>query len=135
MKTYSELTGRRPDFEVCYRFLSRLEGGRKMSPHQHTRWDFLYEGDDPKTNGISMIWPEFISPSGAILPEGEIPIDGKALMFIVTAEGRPFHKQRITIGTRGFFVEGPRKVAECQVVAILGLSDVDALKHVHHPDS
>lgn len=134
METYTERTGHRPDFEVYYRFLSQMEGGRKSPPHQHTRWDFLYEGDNPQVDGISMIWPEFISPSGTVLPEGEIPFEGKALMFIVNAERRTFHKQRITIGTRCFFVEGQHKVAECQVIAIHGLADENSFKPDAHPD-
>jgi len=122
MQTYSERTGWRPAFEVCYRFLSQSEGGRSTPPRQHVRWDFLYEGDDPQHDGINMVWPEFIGSSGAVLPEGEVPLEGRALMFIVNPERQQYHKQRIAVGTRGYFVEGPRKVAECEVTAILGLS-------------
>ena len=121
METYSQRTGRQPDFVVRYRFLSHAEGGRLSPPHQHTRWDFLYEGEDPQGDGISMIWPEMISPSGSVLPEGEVPMEGKALMFIVNPERREFHRVRISLGIRGFFVEGPHKVAECEVSEVLGL--------------
>ena len=121
MQTYGERTGWQPAFEVRYRFLAPSEGGRSAPPRQHVRWDFLYEGDDPQHDGISMVWPEFIDSSGAVLPEGEVPLEGRALMFIVNPERRQFHKQRIAVGTRGYFVEGPRKVAECEVTAILGL--------------
>ena len=112
----------KPAFEVTYRFYSSEEGGRKSAPRQHVRWDFLYEGDDPVTDGISMVWPEFISESGAVLPEGEVPVAGQAHMFIVNPERVEFHRARIRKGVRGFFVEGPRKVAECEVIAVLGLA-------------
>jgi hypothetical protein len=42
-------------------------------------------------------------------------------MYIVNPDNEPFHRARISIGTIGAFVEGPRKVAICEVVAIHGL--------------
>lgn len=124
MKSYAEHSGRKPSFEVSYRFLSAEEGGRKAPPHQHTRWDFLYEGDDPGTEGIWMIWPEFISGDRQVLPKGEVPLAGLALMYIVNLDNEPYHRGRISTGVRGWFVEGPRKVAECEIVAINGLLGV-----------
>jgi hypothetical protein len=121
MASYSERRGQESDFEVAYRFLSAEEGGRKTSPHQHTRWDFLYEGDDPVIDSIWMIWPECISDDRTVLPEGEVPLTGRALMFIVNQVNVPYHRARISIGTKGAFVEGPRRVAECEVVALHGL--------------
>jgi hypothetical protein len=123
MTSYSDRSGRKPSFEVLYRFLSRDEGGRKSPPYQHTRWDFLYEGDNPSVDSIWMIWPEFIGPDGQILPEGVTPSSGRALMYIVNLDNEPYHRARINIGTKGAFVEGPRKVAICEVVAIHGLAD------------
>jgi hypothetical protein len=127
MQTYSERTGRQPDFEVRYRFLGQSEGGRSSPPRQHVRWDFMYEGDNPLTDGINMVWPEFISPSGSVLPEGEVPVEGKALMFVVNPERRQFHKQRVRVGVQGFFMEGARKVAQCEVTQVLGLSGENGL--------
>ncbi len=121
MRTYRESFNCLPDFKVRYRFLSAAEGGRSTPPYQRIRWDFLYEGDDPRTDGIHMIWPEFISPAGSILGEGEVPLVGEALMFIVNLDRRSYHRERIGRGTRGFFVEGSRKVAECEVTGIHGL--------------
>lgn len=126
MTSYSERTGREPSFEVSYRFLTVDEGGRKAPPQQHTRWDFLYDEDDPSTDSIWMIWPEFITPDRQVLPEGEVPSTGRALMYLVNVDNEPYHRARISIGTKGAFVEGPRKVAVCEVVAIHGLvGDVD----------
>jgi hypothetical protein len=72
MASYSEKSGRAPSFEVEYRFLTEAEGGRPIPPHQHTRWDFLYEGDDAVTDGIWMIWPEFISEDREVLPRADV---------------------------------------------------------------
>lgn len=123
METYIDKTSLLPDFEVSYSFLSEEEGGRKAPPHQHTRWDFLYEGDDPEKDGVNMIWPEIINEYGQVLPEGEIPMKGRALMFVVLASRRPFHFSRIAKGTRGYFVEGARKVAVCTVTKVIGLHE------------
>jgi hypothetical protein len=122
MEPYAASPGWNPAFEVTYRFYSTEEGGRKNPPRQHIRWDFLYEGDDPITEGISMVWPEFISESGAVLPEGEVPFVGRARMFIVNPERIEFHRARVRKGVRGFFTEGSHKVAECEVIAVLGLA-------------
>ena len=126
MQSYSERTGRSPDFEVAYRFYKLEEGGRKDPPRQHVRWDFLYSGDDPAKDGISMVWPEFISEAGAVLPEGEVPYEGRARMFIVNPERVEFHRARITAGVRGYFVEGSHRIAECTVTNVLGLASPGA---------
>lgn len=126
MTSYAERSGRRPSFEVAYRFLSAEEGGRSSPPWQHTRWDFLYEGDDPQVDSIWMIWPEIIAPDGRVLPEGEVPGEGRALMYIVNLDNAPYHRARIVIGTKGAFVEGARRVALCEVVAIHGLAETAA---------
>jgi hypothetical protein len=122
MKSYAS-SGGDPDFEVRYRFLTPAEGGRRSPPRQHLRWDFLYEGDDPQRDGIFMIWPEFIDDEGNPRPEGEVPSEGLAHMFILNPEMRPEHQRRISIGTRGFMVEGTKKVAECEVTRVLGLGE------------
>jgi hypothetical protein len=122
MTSYSERSGRLPSFEVVYRFLSTDEGGRNSPPHQHTRWDFVYEDDDPSADGIWMIWPEFIAPDGQVLPEGVVPSSGRAFMYIVNLDNEPYHRKRIDIGTKGAFVEGTKKVAVCEVVAIHALA-------------
>jgi len=122
MTSYSERTGRKPSFEVLYHFLGSEDGGRKAPPHQHTRWDFLYDGDDPAKDSIWMIWPEIVGPDGEIFPEGEVPLTGRALMYIVNLDNEPYHRNRISVGTKGYFVEGPHKVASCEVVAMHGLA-------------
>lgn len=116
--TYAQRTGRPADFLVRYRFLSAAEGGRSTPPRQHVRWDFLYAGDDPLVDGVHMIWPEFVDAAGHVLPEGEVPAEGVAQMFVVNRERTAFHHPRIRVGAGGFFMEGARKVAECEVTAI-----------------
>jgi len=81
----------------------------------------MYEGDDPLSDGISIVWPQFIDADGSMLPEGEVPVEGRALMFIVNPERRLFHRRRVAVGIRGFFMEGPKKVADCEITAVLGL--------------
>jgi hypothetical protein len=120
MKSYAS-SGRSADFEVRYRLLTPAEGGRRSPPRQHMRFDFLYEGDDRKRNGAFMIWPEFLDDDGHPRPEGEVPPEGLAHMYILAPEMRATHQSRISLGTRGFMIEGPTKVAECQVTRILGL--------------
>ena len=99
MTSYSERSGRKPSFEVSYRFLTAEEGGRKSLPHQHTRWDFRYEGDDPIADGIWMIWPEFLSAEGNVLPKGEVPTTGRALMRLLTSEAESIYFQGNEITT------------------------------------
>jgi hypothetical protein len=121
MRSYSENLP--PDFRVRYRLFSAEEGGRKLLPFQHIRWDFAYEDVSvAKQNQVFMIWPEFIAPSGEILPEGvPVPKQGLADMFILNSVFREFHSQHITIGVRGFFREGGREIGLCEVVEILAL--------------
>lgn len=119
MNSYYERAGRRPDFVVRYRFLTVDEGGRQGPFLQHTRWDFLFEADAASLDGLAMIWPEAIDRTGAALPEGEIASAGRAAMFIVNPERRKFHRARLAAGVRGFFMEGPKRVAECEVEEVL----------------
>jgi hypothetical protein len=123
MTSYSDRSGRKPSFEVAYQFLSVEEGGRKSPPHQHTRWDFLYDGDDPAADGTWMIWPEFMATDGHVLPPGEVPLSGRASMFIVNPDFEAYHRARLAVGTKGAIVEGARRIAACEVVAIHGLAD------------
>jgi hypothetical protein len=88
------------------------------APRQHTRWDFMYAGDNIQRDGLSMIWPEFLSANGDVLPEGEVPLEGNADMFIFAEERVPYHMSRIRIGTKGHFMEGPNRIADCEVIAV-----------------
>jgi hypothetical protein len=71
-----------------------------------------------------MIWPEFLDDAGNPLPEGEVAYQGLAHMFILNRDMREqTHRQRIAVGVRGYFVEGPKRVAEREVTKLIGLAD------------
>jgi hypothetical protein len=126
MSSYRERREAGPDFRVYYRFLSEGEGGRKDLPFQHIRSDFLYEGDDPQTDGIWCIWPEFVSANGTVLLDDQrVPMEGLADMYILNAELRAEHAKRIHVGAKGYFVEGPKRTAACEVVAVLSLANAE----------
>lgn len=117
---YQQLFGHSADFEVTYRLFSPEEGGRKLPPFQGIRWDFLYE--EFPGEGF-MIYPEIMAPqTNEIFPSGiPIPPYGIATMWILNSSLRTLHQQRLKAGTRGYFIEGPKKVGVCEVSRILGL--------------
>ncbi len=112
-----------PDFEVEYKFLTVDEAGRKTgTPFQGYRSNWLYEGDDPIADGIYMIHPEFLDEDGKSFQKNrKVPAKGLARMVVVNPAKRPYHQKKIKVGTRGFFVEGNRKVAMATVTKVLGL--------------
>ena len=122
MNTYEEIREHRCDFVVSYLLYPPEDGGRILT-YQHLRCDFMYEGDDPKTDGIYMIHPEFLGGDGKIVEEQiQISLSGKALMWICIPEMRDeIHKHRVKVGTRGFFVEGTRKIGEVVVTNIVDM--------------
>lgn len=120
---YSEAMGKQPDFEVEYVFDIDPEL-EEVKPSQGMRCDFLYDGDDPKLDGIHMIWPELLDEYGdVILDKRVIPSSsGKATMWIGLHESREkVHQKRIKIGTKGYWVIGSKKLAKVTVSKILGL--------------
>jgi len=121
MRTYEQIRGHRADFVVKYRLLPPEDGGRKVT-YQHLRCDFMYEGDDPTTDGIFMIHPEFLDAAGRPLDEGVVvPLDGKASMWVLVPQMRPLHRTRIKAGTKGYFMEGSRKVGSIEVESVVAL--------------
>ncbi|MDO6387501.1 hypothetical protein [Uliginosibacterium sp. 31-12] len=122
MRTYEEIRKYNPDFVVRYRLYSPSEGGRKIT-FQHLRCDFMYEGDDPSKDGIYMIHPQFLDEEGNALPQDQaVPLEGKTSMWILVPEMRAsIHKARATVGTKGYFMEGSRKVGEVTIDEIVGL--------------
>jgi hypothetical protein len=110
-----------PDFRVTYRLFTAEEGGRKTSAYQGIRWDFRYE-DNAISTGTWIIHPVFLGLDEQVLPVEPLPMVGQANMFILNAELRSLHRQRIRLGTRGYFVEGPHRVGVCEVVEVLRLS-------------
>lgn len=123
-KPYEKRTGHRADFRVKYRFCSSEEGGRKTLPFQGYRSDFWYE--HPEHTGRSqlfMIWPEFENEIGELLLNDavSVPMSGTAKMWILDPEMRIYHKGKIQVGLKGYYMEGSKRVAECEVIEILDL--------------
>jgi hypothetical protein len=120
-KPYKEILGYNEDFKVKYKFRSEEEGGRKVLPNQGIRCDFWYEYPNHELNGIYIIWPEFEDNNGKLIQAGQPAKEGIARMWIVMSEMRKYHQTRIRIGTKGYFMEGSRKTADCEVIEIVDL--------------
>lgn len=123
-ETYESRRGHVQDFDVRYRFYSTEEGGRKSLPFQGYRCDFLYENEDPKVDSLYMIHPEFEDEHGALMLDIDRPVnrEGTARMWILIPEMRgKVHRNRIKTGTKGFFMEGSRRVGEVEVTRVVGL--------------
>lgn len=118
---YEQVRNRDCDFIVQYCFFSPEEGGRKTgNPIQGYRSDFMYAGDE-NAKQLWMIWPEFLDHENTIILDKSIRVatSGKAKMWIINESNLDLHKGRIQIGLKGFFMEGPHKVAECEVIQIV----------------
>ena len=119
--SYRERLGHKEDFKVKYKFRSLEEGGRKNLPHQGIRSDFWYECPNHEMDGIFMIWPEFENENNELILSGQPLKEGIARMWIINFEMRKYHQERIKIGTKGYFMEGNMKTADCEVIGIVDL--------------
>lgn len=120
-QSYREKLGHKEDFKVKYKFRSPEEGGRKTLPNQGIRSDFWYECDHHERKGIFMIWPEFENHDGTLIQSGQPLSEGIARMWIINQEMRKYHQDRINIGSKGFFIEGAIKTADCEIIKIVDL--------------
>ncbi len=124
---YAESSGRLPDFEVSYEILPSIN-----APFTHgARCDFLYEDDDPHKDGVHMIWPEFLDDEGNVILDKTIQPKkkGRATMWIGIHESRiKFHRPRLKVGAKGYWVVGSKKLAKVTVTKILGLFENDGKK-------
>jgi len=111
------------DFKVSYRFYTKQEGGKDFLPFQGYRSDFWYEDTEHSTSQVFMIWPEFEDDNGNIIMDTNQPIksQGIAKMWILMPPMRSYHKQKIKVGLKGYFMEGSRRVAECTIIQLIGL--------------
>ena len=111
------------DFRVRYRFYTKEEGGRSSLPFQGYRCDFWYDHGNETENQLFMIWPEFENTDGQVIFQIDcpVPLSGIARMWIVIPERRPYHSRKIKLGLLGYFMEGGKKVAECEVIELVGL--------------
>jgi hypothetical protein len=120
---YEKIRHRKPDFVVSNRFYSHEEGGRRTgTPVQGYRSDFLFK-DEEAQKQLWCIHPEFLDADNNIILDKTIPISksGKAYMWILDEEKIDFHRNRIRVGQKGYFMEGPTKTAECEVIELIGL--------------
>lgn len=120
---YEQVKNHPQDFDVKYKLYSEEKGGRKVT-FQGLRCDFSYEGDDISKDGIYMIYPEFEDENGDVILDMNKPIQlvCTARMWIVIPEMRnDIHKSRIEVGTKGYMMEGSRKIGEVEVIRIVGL--------------
>ena len=122
-ENYEQLRGHGPDFVVAYRLYAPDEGGRKVT-YQHLRCDFCHDGDDPPKKSYYMAYPEFLDDAGDILA-GDVPValSGRATMWIMLPESRAKLQSTIDVGSRGYFMEGSRKIGELRVEAVLDLHE------------
>ena len=121
-KPYEDRINHKADFRVKYKFLSPDEGGRQSgTPFQGIRFDFSI--DDERGNQQYMIRPEFEDEFGNVIIHDDecVPIKGTARMWIVDPKMRPIHYDKIKVGIKGHFREGPVYIAECEVIEILDL--------------
>ena len=121
---YEKRRGHPADFKVRYRFYTFQEGGRKSIPRQGYRSDFWY--DHPEHNGTNqlfMIHPEFEDENGQVILDDQnpVPSSGTAQMWVLVSQRRLYHLDKIKLGLIGYFMEGGTRVAECEVIEILGL--------------
>jgi hypothetical protein len=119
-KPYHEILKHQYDFRVRYRFLSQEEGGRRKPPFQGYRSDFEYAQKAQEDEGLYMIWPEFEDEASNVIIDNDqmISKSGTARMWIINPEMRSRHQKRIKLGIKGYFREGARRVAECEVIEI-----------------
>ena len=113
-----------PDFRVLYRFYDESEGGKKIIPSQGYRSDFWYFHEkQPNPNSIYMIWPEFEDKSQIVITDTSQSVNstGTARMWIMNPKMRKFHQELLKVGMTGYFMEGGWRVAECEIIEILGL--------------
>ncbi len=119
---YEEILKYRHDFVVKYRFFVPEEGGKEFPPFQGARLNFRFADKALNEGGDSIIFPEFEDEFRKVIltQDAPVPSTGTARMWIANAERRPFHRERIRIGIKGFII-GLRPVAECEVIEIVGL--------------
>ncbi|MEO1159348.1 MAG: hypothetical protein AAFW74_02685 [Pseudomonadota bacterium] len=116
-----KLYSRKADFKAEVTILTAPQGGRETPPFNGIRWDFRYPEDD-LSEGIYMIHPIFLDENKAPIP-GDQPLSGTidAFMFILGEEMLDFHRERISVETEFYCVEGSRTVATGKVTKLIAL--------------
>ena len=108
------------DFRVKYRFYTPEEGGRKTLPFQGYRSDYWYPLSTHSEYRAFIIHPEFEDEKGEVITDlnQSVAQSGTAAMQIINPDMKPYHKGKIQVGMIGYFMEGDRKVAICEVIEV-----------------
>jgi len=117
MSSYTEITGRAPDFRVAYK---RLPARQRL--FQHMRSNVHWATDHDPTRQWS-IWPEFESAELEPIPESGEPLEhGTATMWVLfdQPEYRRDLRQWLRVGQDGFFMAGAERIAQLTVLELLG---------------
>ncbi|MHC2990131.1 hypothetical protein OB13_00410 [Pontibacter sp. HJ8] len=122
-RPYAEIFKSKPVFRVTYTIFSKEEGGRFNLPSPGIRWDFWYEQPAHSKGTLFMFYPEFKDSSGNLItdPTLTVPKYGNARMWILAKEKIEYHRDKIRIGTHGYFMEGNKKVGACDVIELINL--------------
>lgn len=112
------------DFEAEIRIRRENEGGRKSPASNGVRWDLGY-AEDKVADGLWMIHPWFLSPSGDFLDFNvKLPVNTllTARMYVLDDYWRTrLHQTKARVGTRFYCHEGHKRVAEGRITRILDL--------------
>ncbi|MBK0403849.1 hypothetical protein I5M27_12690 [Adhaeribacter sp. BT258] len=122
-RPYKEVFNRPADFRISYRIYTQEEDGRYPLPFQGIRWNFWYDHPEHKKGQLFMIYPEFEDENEQPITDLNLPINrqGFAKMWILNDDYINYHKGKMKNGTIGYFMEGNRKVGECEVIELLNL--------------
>lgn len=122
-KSYEKIQKHKADFRVSYSFRSPEEGGRQTGePYQGIRSVFSIEGEEE--NVLYRIHPEFEDEDGELIlfNDRSVPKSGTARMWISFPQSRPIHYNKIFLGLKCYFREGPHFTADCEVIEMLDLA-------------
>ncbi|MOA48553.1 hypothetical protein D3C78_1713110 [compost metagenome] len=51
----------------------------------------------------------------------QVNLSGTARMWVLFSISRARHRRTLEVGMKGYFMEGPKKVAEAEIIQIIGL--------------
>ena len=115
------------DFEAEVRLYPASRGGRQTPVANGIRWDFEYRNFAFEDVKQWMIWPDFLHHDGTTRSSDEIlPVDVAitSAFTVVRDKNRELvHRENLTVGTRFYLYEGPRRVGEGIVTKITGMFD------------
>lgn len=121
----SQLGGQPPDCELEYEFDIAPELSH-VRLRQGIRCEFLYEGDDPKLDGVHLVLLEFLDANGKIITDKTQPLSksGRVLATFAMPEIRArIHQRRLKKGGRGFLTVSGWRLAKVLVSELVALNE------------